>query len=292
MNLDDNSITSFGRCKTIEEAKIIHTFDYHHTGNNIVYSCSDTIKVFNCINGKTSNIVHCNVLNLKTLFDNLILTSSENIINLHSLYDNHIVRQFKEHDKPIKYIDSHKQSDTFISLSDNKLVVHDLRVANSIYNLEIDDMLVSMSDNKMAIIINNSILNLYDIRFFNGKIVEDEVGLRAGPYYTKLFDEHIENIKGYNDVFVVGANNSLQFIDEKHENKKIYVDGRNNYELTPDGKYCFVETNNTFQVMDVDTCNYKWTYRGGGNIVFNPCYAQFVTVDCTVLTFWMLESTS
>ncbi|KAG0418302.1 WD repeat-containing protein 82-B [Dictyocoela roeselum] len=238
MNLTTDTISNFKIFKIFEDRKI-KQIEYLHTGDKLLYSTPETLKLYDPLQGKLLNIVHVKATTFKMLFNNNLVHSTPAEIKYLSLYDNQYIRTFYGH-MGVTEINRCPVNDLFVSHSDVALFIWDLRYKKPLFRRNVYNSHSAFSNNNMALLLNNSVLKTYDFR-----------NLESGPVSSRLVPERIENIEYLGENIVAAGKQSIIIFNDQYT--KIYVENRRNFCTTPDNKYIFCNTGSQLTIYEASS---------------------------------------
>ncbi|RVD91285.1 hypothetical protein TUBRATIS_22770 [Tubulinosema ratisbonensis] len=279
MNLTQENIRSFRKRKIIKDLKKIKEISYSPEGTNLVVSGEGYINAYDTLSANLINTVSVEAQNLTHFTENTLLISKDKEIKHLSLYDNKYLSVYKSHSNSINFINTHNFLDWFITSCSASVKIWDIKNKNPIYELNLLNSLGSFFGDKL-IIVYNSVLKMYDTKKLS-------VPLKS----IKIPHNDYNKISVTENLFTISGSKFHQIYDKECNLISPIKTEKNSFvSFTPDSDYYTCSSGSFLFFNDSVSKNKVHTLREEkgdfGNVIFNPCYLQFVSAENNV-NFWM-----
>lgn len=279
MNPTTDDYKNFTKHKSIEDLKDIRNISYSPDGKFLAISTDGSLRVYDALSGNISTVISLDINNFTHFTENTILFLKDKEIKYLSLYDNKYLNIFQGHLTKINNIYASSLNDSFVTSSEQDVNIWDIKSKNPIYHLKIKNAIGSFVDDRF-LLASNSIVKIYDIRNINNCLKT-----------IKIIQSDYQKIESCRDYFSISGNKMHQIYNKEGEFITPIKTVESSYvTFTPDTKHYTCSAGQFLIFNDTTSKNKLFTMKDEanhfGNVLFNPCYLQFVSTN-EKLNFWM-----
>lgn len=281
MILSDETFQGFRQAKVLGANTSPSEIEYSTDGVVLAAVENGRLRLYSSLSGQVENIIHIDIQKLAFIYPHTLVHSTSNTLHLLSIFDNQYIRTFHGHECEVRAVSVCSADGSFLSASSECVNCWDVRKKSPVYRVNASELLGCMSSsNDYAVLINNSVLKIYDKKSTRGP--KATIGLPDARYREMFYSPDASSL-------VMTSDRGHLVLDSQGSTRMAVNLERSSGCITPDSGYLLccsgasvfvhsIQNKRKIHVFDIPSFD-------STRIRFNPAHMQF-TCASSFLNIW------